>query len=709
MHAAGPKPKAHNAPDGVQSILVINETFPRISSGSDSLLIQVLRSLRELGHRVTLVARDITHRESSKELLAELGVRVYAGDVARLRDLGSELSSCSWRFEEVLAEGKFGLALLTQSFGRGISVAEHYLDEIRRRSPTTHIAILAERLYGLEAEKRAARTGKFEHYENAADLAQREREAFRRADLVFVAKACDAELLRGNEPGLTVEFVSGGEESCLANALADVVARGQFLSPKAAAPGPFSIALVDAIYRRLLETASGKQRVYARLDFYMQFAEQLLRQGQPGLAREQLRHIFGWLGDSIQLAPALAQPLALLKRCYLQFGDQGAAARCAEQARLCFADLSTHPPSPSPSSLRKSITPGKSAAEPLISLIVPTYNRLSILKNCLAALEAQTISARQFEVIVIDDGSSDGTEEAMRRYHPDFGFQYLRQANSGTGAARRHGVEQARGEYLLLMNDDTICDANLLEQHLRAHNQYSPGRWAILGAFEYPAVARQRALSHFLSTNPFMFPQVEMAEGCPYGYSHFITCNLSIPRQAVMEAGSFDSTFKLSEDTELGIRLFEMGYGVIYHPGAHAWHDHLPYRAANLIRRARVYGADYFYMFRKHPRVLREWAMPIALDAMDPGNAQRIRAYLDPQRKQVEGAVAALERWDAVEFEPLLARPKEAAQILGLFQQAVPAIHWFYLFESMLETMSKELGLAEADSPEQMALRAAQV
>jgi len=69
-------------------------------------------------------------------------------------------------------------------------------------------------------------------------------------------------------------------------------------------------------------------------------------------------------------------------------------------------------------------------------VIVPTFNRLPILKKCLAALEGQTLSARDFEVIVIDDGSSDGTEELLTKYSPPFAFQYWRQTNSGTGAAR---------------------------------------------------------------------------------------------------------------------------------------------------------------------------------------------------------------------------------------------------------------------------------
>jgi hypothetical protein len=192
-----------------------------------------------------------------------------------------------------------------------------------------------------------------------------------------------------------------------------------------------------------------------------------------------------------------------------------------------------------------------------------------------------------------------------------------------------------------------------------------------------------------------MFPQVEMEEGCPYGYSHFITCNLSIRREAVEHVGSFDGTYMLSEDTEMGIKLFETGYSVVYHPAAHAWHDHLPYAMSNLIRRARVYGADYFYMFRKHPRVMREWAMPVRLDAMDERNAARIRDYVEQHRNDVQAAVTALERWDNVDFEPILADRQNAQHVLSLFHQSVPAVHWFYLFERMLEVMAKELPAQE--------------
>jgi GT2 family glycosyltransferase len=471
---------------------------------------------------------------------------------------------------------------------------------------------------------------------------------------------------------------------------------------KPAAGAPFSMTLVDSLYAGPLSAAPVHRRIALRLDGHVQLAWELIRSGKPSEAREQLRHVFSWLGESVQFSAPLARLLSVLAHCYRELGDAATVARCAQEARRCFAAQL-----PAATVSTKKSAPKRDRG-PKISVIVPSFNRLPILRKCLAALEAQTFSAKKFEVIVIDDGSSDGTEEAMRQYRPPYRFQYLRQNNSGTGAARRNGVAHASGEYLLLMNDDTICDPDLIEQHMRVHQNLASERWAVLGNFEYPVEARQRALTHFLRTDSFMFPQVDMEDGFPYPYSHFITCNLSIRREAVVEAGSFDSTYKLSEDTELGIRLFEQGFGVLYHPAAHAWHDHLPYVTANLIRRARIYGADYFHMFRRHPRVMREWAMPVNITGMDQATARTIFDYLERNRREVEAAIAALMRWDAVEFEAVLAKPEEASQVLCLLKQAVPAIHWFYLFESMLETMNRKLQLALPRSAGQAVMQAAQ-
>ena len=662
-------------------VLVISDTFPDPTcSGRNLPLLDILRAWREQGNEVSLVAREAENREQCETAAHEAGIRTYGNDLERLPCLGREASGSgpSWSFRELLEQERFDVAILTQAFGRGMSVPEQYLDDLRLHSAATKVVIIVDELH---YAPRSGNETSLAAFETAADWAGRQSEVFERADLVLVSSEDDAVTLRESARDLRVEVAA----RCLtASGLAYMRQRATCVSPKTRTGESCSVMLIETLFRERLAARRGEDRLLGQLECHVRLAEQLLGEGKPEKALEQLRHIFGRAARSMQAGYFSSQVFIVLRRCYRHLGDGEMADRCGAEARRRVA---TQGPAVVASQRRQS-------GGPLFSVIVPTYNRLPILKRCLAALEAQTLPSAHFEVIVIDDGSSDATQELLTQYRPAFRFHYLRQKNSGTGAARRNGVAHASGEYLLLMNDDTICDRDLLKQHLQVQRKYAPERWAVLGNFEYPGAARQRALTRYFCVEPFMFPQVSMEEACPYGYSHFITCNLSIRRDAVVEAGSFDSIYKLSEDTELGIRLFERGYRVFYHPDAHAFHDHLPYPARNLIRRARVYGEDYFYMFGKHPRVMEEWGMPVKLTAMDEENAIRILAYVEEHRHQVEEAVEAVERWDSVDFEPLLTdQPETASMVLRLFRQAVPAIHWFYLFETMLRTMVRELGL----------------
>ncbi len=659
-------------------ILVIDESLQDSKSpGREPQVMQLLRTLRELGDDVTFVAREGGNDGKGEARLRQAGIHVYSNDFERLPCLGIESKEPSWSFLELVESTRFDVAILLQSFSSGLSVPEQYLDDLRRYSPATRIAVFADELHVVSAEVEELKALAFEQ---EADLAMRQWETFQRADVVVFPNQDDAAILRERGQSLRSEVVANDFQSTTLASLRQSILS---ITPKAREPESCSALLVETLFAERLTGKTGESRWLRQLECYVRLAEQLLAEGRPEKALEQVRHIFGRAPGLMREGHFASQVFIVLKRCYRKLGDLEMAERCAAEARRCIT-LRT------PLAVHRKAGPDK----PMFSVIVPTYNRLPILKRCLSALEAQTLPAKDFEVLVIDDGSSDGTEQWLKEHQPSFRLQYLRQRNSGTGAARRNGVAHATGEYLLLMNDDTICDRDLLKQHLRVQRAYPGERWAVLGNFEYPAAARQRALTRYFCVEPFMFPQVSMEEGCPYGYSHFITCNLSVHREAVVDVGSFDSIYKLSEDTEMGIRLFERGYRVLYHPDAHAFHDHLPYPSRNLIRRARVYGADYFYMFGRHPRVMKEWAMPVNLTAMDEENAVRILSYVEEHRQEVEHAVDAVERWDSVDFEPFLTdRPDIAATVLGLLRQAVPAIHWFYLFETMLHTMIRELDL----------------
>lgn len=86
------------------------------------------------------------------------------------------------------------------------------------------------------------------------------------------------------------------------------------------------------------------------------------------------------------------------------------------------------------------------------SVIIPTYNRLAYLKDCVASVKAQSCSP--IEIIVVDDGSDDGSVEWLRDTHPD--VRLIEQQNAGPGAARNRGAAEARGEYLAFLDSDDI-------------------------------------------------------------------------------------------------------------------------------------------------------------------------------------------------------------------------------------------------------------
>ena len=111
----------------------------------------------------------------------------------------------------------------------------------------------------------------------------------------------------------------------------------------------------------------------------------------------------------------------------------------------------------------------------------------------------------------MDDGSTDETERFCRSYQPNYSFQYLRQLNAGAGAARRRGVQHARGEYLLLINDDTIAAPDLLANHWKAHQNRQDARQCVLGDFRFPPAAQQPALTRFLTQSPFFFSSRDAA------------------------------------------------------------------------------------------------------------------------------------------------------------------------------------------------------
>ena len=418
---------------------------------------------------------------------------------------------------------------------------------------------------------------------------------------------------------------------------------------------------------------------------YWQIGHELLEQGKHAEALAQFRHVFATLRGEI---PATVYHIRLLDDmagCYGALRREEEAARCREEAqRLAkFAEASF-------ARLSEGGKPAPHLAEkdPHLSVIIPAYNRKQTLQLALAALSFQTLPASRYEVLVIDDGSTDGTEAMCRTKVFSFGeIRYLRQANGGAGAARRAGVEAARGKILLLMNDDTIASPTLLAEHLAVHLRNPRERWAILGSFTPTEECNRHALSLWLQRSTFLFPQNALHPGQLCDAAYFITCNLSVPRRAVVDAGSFDPAFRVGEDTELGIRLAAKGYRVKYHPVAHAWHEHPQVTTEDLLRRARTYGPVHVALFEKHPQLVQSGNTPFGKLTTD--DYVRMELEVRDKRAAVESALSGLRALDQLDLFELIRKKllndEQLRGLLGQVAQLVPIVYWTTLFESFLE------------------------
>lgn len=464
----------------------------------------------------------------------------------------------------------------------------------------------------------------------------------------------------------------------------DLVAATPQIEPRQFDPNHiFSVLRVEREFPEAIDHPDPKTRLIFRTMGYLRLGEELLALGKTPEAQQQFLHIFPYVQGSIPKGEFFARILIDLSRCDELPG--GGRERLLTAAQAC---LDRPRPGAKPGQFRTSAGPRR---QPTISVVVPTFNRSAVLAYCLAALENQSVEKSEYEVIVIDDSSEDTTEHLCRGLAPGFQFFYCRQKSSGAGAARNLGLERARARYVLFINDDTIASSTLLEEHLRAHANHAAKKYAVLGDFIYPPMAGRRALTYFLSRHPFLFPQVSMKQGFYQGSAYFITCNLSVARQAVLAAGSFDRRFRVAEDTELGVRLTSRGYEVLYWPAARATHDHLFFRTDDLLRRARAYGPATLLLLQKHPALLGDGSGPFG--RLDSPWKATTRKFLQDSRPQVEDALAAVKRLDDFEFsalrrDKLTSGNSTADEIICLLAKTVPCIYWFYLLEAMMKELA---------------------
>lgn len=282
------------------------------------------------------------------------------------------------------------------------------------------------------------------------------------------------------------------------------------------------------------------------------------------------------------------------------------------------------------------------AAAPVLSVIIPTFNRAGILERCLQQLAAQTLPADRFEVIVVDDGSADHTAEVLARAAAQIAVVHERQANLGPAAARNRGLQRARGEWVLFLNDDALLEPRALEIHLEEHARRGP-RAAVLGSFPmHPDFTPANTpIGHCMDHSDLIFEYLRMVPDHAYDHHHFYTCNLSVAREFVLRHGGFDEGFVRmgAEDIELGLRLQLDGNQVFYRPDCVARHAH-KLDAPGLARMFQFRGRGGVHLFVREPRKVPHYAQ---MPAERIDTLQALNTRLTAQLARLDAAIARLD------------------------------------------------------------------
>lgn len=224
-----------------------------------------------------------------------------------------------------------------------------------------------------------------------------------------------------------------------------------------------------------------------------------------------------------------------------------------------------------------------------VTVIVPAYNATTTISECLEALQHQSVPADEYEVIVVDDGSSDGTKEIAARYS----VSLLTQVHRGVASARNLGIDRARGEIILFTDADCVPAHDWVEKLMQVF--CAP---EISGAKGIYRTHQRELIARFVQIeyeNKYDKMKKER-------YIDFVDTYCAAYRKSVFSKdGGFDPTFHRSgEDIEFSYRLAERGHKLVFVPQAIVYHRHVNSIWAYIKRKFYV-GYWRVLMYRKHP------------------------------------------------------------------------------------------------------------
>ncbi|NDJ52426.1 MAG: glycosyltransferase [Chloroflexi bacterium] len=219
-----------------------------------------------------------------------------------------------------------------------------------------------------------------------------------------------------------------------------------------------------------------------------------------------------------------------------------------------------------------------------VSVVIPTYNRVADLQDCLAALEQQTLPLDQFEVIVVDDGSPDHTADYLKQKATDtpLNLRPITQRNQGPAAARNTGIEAAQGDLIVFTDDDCVPAPDWLHNLVVAlpPDERCAGVGGLITRYKDSLIGR------YIDEKTLMLPLMERGQ-----LLFLVTANALYRKRCLQEVNGFQVGFAWpgGEDADISYRARQRGYYFILTPLAVIRHKHRD-TLAGVTKTFRYYG-----------------------------------------------------------------------------------------------------------------------
>jgi len=269
-----------------------------------------------------------------------------------------------------------------------------------------------------------------------------------------------------------------------------------------------------------------------------------------------------------------------------------------------------------------------------ISIVIPTYNNCESICRVLAALSQQTYPLEKYEVIVVEDGSTQPAEDLIVFWKDYFNLKYYRAKNrSGISRSRNIGIDHASGSVVVFLDSDMIVTSDFVSEHSKMHqDEESVGvGYRIRLSRRVPPVSIGDIIHNFQLIKQLPCSQDEREDVyqicdsqinnietpwiCVYG------CNFSVPYKDVIDIGKFDEQFQTNwggEDIEFAYRLYKKGLKFTLNRNACGYHI---FHHSNWTKNLRAFDENLFLFVKKHP----ELEVELYKDNIDISLAEYVR------------------------------------------------------------------------------------